>query len=342
MKTPSKYDRMKRLRVHRISLAIILLCTCLLFFFSFISHIEERGNVRLSNEATNLVDRNGGGGEIFYVAVTGVLFLCVIMLLLYLLISVSSDMRWHNLRADFVSGVSHEFKTPLSLIRLYSETLADSGHDFTPEERQKYIRIIARESERMSRIIENSLSFSRMEKGEIQHDLLEGDITETVKQTVLDYSQHLARQGFDVQLSIQPRLPLVSFNQDQVAQMLLNLLDNAAKYSGESREIRVDVRATDAEVTIQIQDHGIGIAADEKESIFKPFFRSSRTGGKGGCGLGLYLVDQMIKGHGGRIKVESEINNGSRFFLIFPVCNVDQSKVVAGKRSREIASVEEY
>jgi two-component system phosphate regulon sensor histidine kinase PhoR len=247
------------------------------------------------------------------------MFLCILSLGLYLLIHVSSDIRWFRQRSDFVSGVSHEFKTPLSLIRLYSETLSRNDEEFSSEDRKNYIRIIARESERMSRLIENVLDFSKMEQGGFHHELMEGDLAATVTQTVADYAEYLEWQGFSVKSSIWPHLLPVRYNAEQVSQVVLNLLDNARKYSGNSRLIRVNLWMQDDEVVVEVRDHGLGIPVADIEKIFQPFYRASRGSEQGGCGLGLCLVDEVMKEHGGRVEVESEVDMGSCFRLYFPV-----------------------
>ena len=254
------------------------------------------------------------------------MLLCVMVIALKLLIRVSWDIRWFELRSDFVSGVSHEFKTPLSLIRLYSETLAANDQEFSEEDRSNYSRIIARESERMSRMVDNVLSFAKMEQGRYRYQMHEGNLREIVTQTVSEYSDYLTWRGFYVRCSVWPQIPPVRFNPEQVSEMVLNLLDNARKYAGKSRQIRVNVWVQNHEVVVEVRDHGIGIPIEEREKIFQPFYRSPRGKEQGGCGLGLYLVDQVMKQHGGRVEVESEIDQGSRFRLVFPAVGYEKEK----------------
>jgi signal transduction histidine kinase len=258
--------------------------------------------------------------EVWFLGSSAAMFLCILVLGVYLLIRVSRDIHWFQLRSDFVSGVSHELKTPLSLIRLYSETLADEKQNYPPEERHNYIRIIARESERLTRLIDNILDFSKIEQGRRRHELQEADLAATVKQTVEDYSEYLFLRGFTVKTGIQPDLPPVRFNREQVSQMILNLMDNARKYSDKSRLIRVHMWRERNDVVVEIQDYGFGIPAEEQEKIFEPFYRMPKGSEKGGCGLGLYLVRNVIDGHGGRIEVVSQVGKGSRFRLILPSC----------------------
>jgi len=307
-----KKNRTFRLRATKAYLLTILICTLLLFCVSIVSLLDQSQKVR----------------EIWYAGLAAVMSLCIMAIGLKLLIRVSWDIQWFQLRSDFVSGVSHEFKTPLSLIRLYSETLATTNQEFSSEDRNNYLRIIARESERMSRLVDNVLSFAKIEQGRYQYEMKEGNIRATVTQTVNDYSEYLTWRGFYVRCSIWPQLPLVRFNQEQVSEMILNLMDNARKYSGKSRQIRVSVWVQNQEVIVEVRDHGIGIPSGDREKIFQPFHRLSRGTEHGGCGLGLYLVDQVMKQHGGRVEMESKVNHGSRFRLVFPSSGNKRAKIL--------------
>lgn len=271
--------------------------------------------------------------SVWYIAFVGFMFVSVFIIILYLLIRVSADIRWYHQRGEFVSGVSHEFKTPLSLIRLYSETLANDMEDFSPEERKNYIRIIARESERMSGLIDNVLNFSKIEQGRVRHEMKEGDLASVVSQTVADYAEYLEYHGFTIKTSVWPALPPVNFNAEQVSQVILNLLDNARKYSGKSRLIRVNLWVQGDEVVVEVRDQGLGISDEEKARIFEPFYRASKGTEKGGCGLGLYLVSEVMKEHGGRIELESEVDKGSSFRLFFPVSGAHRAKARKHKGS---------
>ncbi len=307
-----KKDRPSRLVAFRIYLIIILACTLLLFALNVVSLTRQQ-------DSLNQLAQGASAREIWFAGLATWMFLCIISLGIYLLIRVSRDLQWFQLQSDFVSGISHELKTPLSLIRLYSETLVDGEEAFTAEERNSYIRIIARESERLSRLIDNVLDFSKIRQGQRPRILQPGNLAETVSQTVADYSEYLALRGFVVKTGFQPNLPTVLFNREQVSQLVLNLMDNARKYSGDSRLIRIHMWRQVDEVVVEVQDYGFGIPAAEQEKIFEPFYRLARGSEKGGCGLGLYLVQQVMKDHGGRIEVQSHLDQGTRFRLFFPV-----------------------
>jgi signal transduction histidine kinase/tetratricopeptide (TPR) repeat protein len=288
--------------------------------------------LRISNQGSKLGGMNAMP-SLWYLGFVAFMFVSVFIIVLYLLIRVSGDIRWYRQRGEFVSGVSHDFKTPLSLIRLYSETLANDMDDFSPEERKNYIRIIARESERMSGLIDNVLQFSKIEQGRVRHEMKEGDLSATVSQTVADYAEYLEWHGFTVRTSVWPNVPPVSFNAEQVSQVILNLLDNARKYSGRSRLIRVNLWVQGDEVVVEVRDQGLGISSEEKARIFEPFYRASKGTEKGGCGLGLYLVSEVMKEHGGRIELESEVDKGSSFRLFFPVSGAHRARARKHKGS---------
>jgi signal transduction histidine kinase len=325
-----KKNRTFRLRATRVYLITILICTLLLFCINVFSLFEQNRKVSALSDPRYEFWGRTIAKEDFYVGLSAIMLLCAMGIGLKLYIGVSWDIRWFQLRSDFVSGVSHEFKTPLSLIRLYSETLVTANQDYSEEDRNNYIRIIARESERMSRMVDNVLSFAKIEQRRYRYEMEEGDIRETVTQTVNDYSEYLTWSGFHVRCSIWPNLPPVRFNPEQVSEMILNLMDNARKYSGKSRQIRVNVWVQNEEVIIEVRDHGIGIPPGEREKIFQPFHRLAKGSEHGGCGLGLYLVDQVMKQHGGRVEVESDVNSGSRFRLVFP--SGKRKKVKAWKK----------
>ncbi|MEX1129054.1 MAG: HAMP domain-containing sensor histidine kinase [Vicinamibacterales bacterium] len=242
----------------------------------------------------------------------------------------SRDARTSQLRSDFVSGVSHELKTPITLVRLYGETLL--RHDtLTTGERREFYRIITRESARLGRLVDQILSFARIERGELTYEMKEGDLAPLAAGVVEDYREWLEHAGFTVHVAIPESAPPVRFDPAAVSQALVNLLDNAAKYSGASREIaaRLDVHA--GGVAIEVQDHGVGIAADEQVTIFERFYRSRSRTGKGGYGLGLFMVRHIMDAHGGRVAVESAPGSGSCFRLEFPT-------VHASTISRQAAS----
>jgi two-component system phosphate regulon sensor histidine kinase PhoR len=132
------------------------------------------------------------------------------------------------------------------------------------------------------------------------------------------YRQYLARRGFDIEMAISAGLPHVEFDEDAVAQAALNLLDNAVKYSGDSRKVSVRMWPADGQVIFEVEDQGIGIPRKEQDRLFQEFYRSEEGRGRGGYGIGLFLVRHIMDAHSGTVEVESQVGVGSRFRLIFP------------------------
>jgi len=263
-------------------------------------------------------DRSSPRRAIAVFAGSMLLVLCVLALgVILLLRDVSRETQLNRLRSDFVSGVSHELKTPLTLIRLYTETLLD-GEQFREDERKGFYQIILRESERLTHLIERALDFGRMDRRERRYQLEQGDLASSIAQTVHVYGEYLKRRGFSVETDLASSLPAVEFDPDAVAQAVVNLLDNAAKYSGESKFVGVRLLSEDSAVVLEVEDRGIGIPAEEREKIFQQFYRSPTRSGKGGYGLGLFLVKHIMDAHGGGVEVRSEVGRGSRFRLVFP------------------------
>jgi len=223
-------------------------------------------------------------------------------------------------KTNFVSNVSHELKTPLTSIRMFSEMLADD-RVLDPEKRRHFLHIITAETARLTRLINNVLDFARMERGGRSHHLSACDLTELVKETVAAYRPHLESVGFTLQCR-PPESPLpVQADRDALAQVLLNLLSNAEKYSGEQREIEVVVIRSGDAAEIRVLDRGPGVPAGCEEKIFEQFFRAndSLASGIQGSGIGLTLARQIARTHGGDIRYASRDGGGSCFTLSVPL-----------------------
>jgi len=221
-----------------------------------------------------------------------------------------------RLRRHLLSNVSHELKTPLSLIRLYTETL-ESGRARTDEDRQRFLGIIGREAKRLTHLIDNLLDVQRIEDDRKQYAFAQVRPDRVVRDTVEAYRYHLTEEGFALRVDVDDDLPLVYLDEEAMAQALINLLDNAAKYSDTTKEIAVRVAASPKEVCISVQDRGIGIPAREQEKIFDSFYRVEKSDVHDvkGSGLGLAVVAHVAHAHGGRVDVDSTPGRGSTFTI---------------------------
>lgn len=233
---------------------------------------------------------------------------------------VSKEMALARLKSDFVSNVSHELRTPLALIRLYAETL-ELGRITTQDKKQHYYRIIRKESERLTALINNILDFSRIEAGRKEYEFRNTDIAELVRNTLESYRYQIEQQGFAFEESIDSNLPAVPVDREAIARALVNLVNNALKYSADEKFLGVKLYREDSVVKLEVADHGIGIARRDQSKIFEKFYRAGDplVHNTKGSGLGLSLVRHITQAHGGEIAVESTPGRGSKFILSLPL-----------------------
>jgi signal transduction histidine kinase len=238
---------------------------------------------------------------------------------------VSKEMALARLKSDFVSNVSHELRTPLALIRLYAETL-ELGRITTKEKKQQYYRIIRKESERLTALINNILDFSRIEAGRKEYEFRETDIAELVHNTLDNYRYQIEQQGFAFEESIDSDLPTVRVDREAIARALVNLVNNALKYSADQKFLGVKLYRENGVLKLEVADHGIGIARRDQARIFEKFYRTGDplVHNTKGSGLGLSLVRHITQAHGGEIAVESTPGEGSKFVLSLPVAPTTQ------------------
>lgn len=239
----------------------------------------------------------------------------------FLLYAISSEQRVSALKSEFIGNVSHELKTPLSLIRMFAELLM-LGKVKTPEKGKEYAAIITREAERLSRLIDNVLDFSRIERGKSAYEMKPGDLGEVVERALDFYRYRLEREGRQLDVDVPPEVPTTLLDENAMTLLLLNLVDNAVKYGG-SGPITVRLRPSRRgdELQLSVTDQGMGIAAEEQRKIFERFYRTRtvRNTNIRGSGIGLALVKHISEAHGGRVTVDSEPGRGTTFLVTVPV-----------------------
>jgi signal transduction histidine kinase/tetratricopeptide (TPR) repeat protein len=233
--------------------------------------------------------------------------------------AVTRELEVARLQSDFVSAVSHEFRTPLASLLQLSELLAD-GRVSTDSQRQMYYRSLFGETQRLSRLVEGLLDFGRMEAGgcEYRFELLEpGGLIRSVAE---EFGREVEQRGYEVEIKLDGELPPVRGDREALGRALWNLLDNAVKYSPQCKTVWVEAACNNGPVAIRVRDHGLGIAPGEQEEIFKKFVRASSAwqAGVKGTGLGLAMVKRIAAAHGGRAFVESEPGAGSTFTISLP------------------------
>jgi len=236
------------------------------------------------------------------------------------------------LRGALIANVSHELRTPLSMIRLGAETLK-RGAKLKERERHEIEESILREVLHLSHLVENVLDVARMQHRQTKAvALMPVYPRDLVKTLVSTYEPWIRSKGFTVTVTIDESIDEQLWDREAVSRALLNLVDNAIKYSGEDRSIEVVLRQTPQQVIIEVRDRGIGIEAKDVTKIFDPYFRAqfSDTQTRRGAGLGLTLVQQILQAHGGSVEVESTPGQGSTFRLIFPRLGAEEQQAMAG------------
>jgi two-component system phosphate regulon sensor histidine kinase PhoR len=230
------------------------------------------------------------------------------------------DRQLRQLKENFISNVSHELKTPLSLIRMFSEILV-TGRVKNDEKKLEYYRIIHNESDRMSRLINNLLDFANLVRG-IEHKHFEKiNIAQIVAKALEAYRYEVQKDGFQLNLEIAPDMPDSYADPNSITMALFNLLDNSVKYSGDQRQINVRVARNNGFLDLSVTDKGIGIPPLEQQKIFDQFYRGSEPSVRRvrGSGIGLAITKHVAEIHGGSVLVESEPGRGSTFTLHIPV-----------------------
>ncbi len=233
--------------------------------------------------------------------------------------AVTRELEVARLQSDFVSAVSHEFRTPLASLRQLSELLTD-GRVPSEKRRQEYYEALRRESERLYRLVESLLDFGRMEADARQYrfELLE---TESFFRGVMEeFAQEARERGYHVDIAHQGHLPRMQADREALARALWNLLDNAVKYSPQNKTVWAKATCENGQIAISVSDKGLGIAPHEQKQIFKKFVRSASAdiAGAKGTGLGLTMVQHIVAAHGGQVHVDSEPGVGSTFTILLP------------------------
>jgi signal transduction histidine kinase len=252
---------------------------------------------------------------------TGVLIvLAVYILALIAARSLRRQVALSRLKNDLVATVSHELKTPLASIRVLVDTLLETD-EWNARTGREYLELIAKENDRLTRVIENFLTFSRMERNKYAFHFTSipaAQIIDSVSQTV---RPRFEGPGCHFEVHSPAELPDIQADPDTLVTALLNLLDNAFKYSEAAKRISLCASTHNGSVVFAVEDNGVGIPAREQQRIFQDFYQvNQQLSRKGsGCGLGLSIVRHIVEAHGGRVEVSSQVGQGSTFSVVIPV-----------------------
>jgi two-component system, OmpR family, phosphate regulon sensor histidine kinase PhoR len=250
----------------------------------------------------------------------GLLTVVLILGVWFVYRNIKKEVELAQIKSDFVSNVSHELRTPLSLISMFSETL-EMDRIKTEEKKKEYYSIISQEASRLSKIVNSILNFSKMEAGKRQFNFVDSYLNDVVENVYHSYKFHLEQKGFTFNILKDETIPIIKIDEEAVSEAIVNLVDNAVKYSANNKEITLRTGLKSNYTFIEVEDKGIGIPEKDQRKIFDKFFRVSagNTHNVKGSGLGLNIVKYIMDAHKGKIELTSEINKGSKFRLLFPL-----------------------
>jgi two-component system phosphate regulon sensor histidine kinase PhoR len=275
--------------------------------------------IRTKGKSLNELARDRFNNTLIY---NSILLITLLSAVIIIYRNIRKEIRLARMKTDFVSNVSHEFRTPLTLIRMYAETLK-TGRVKNEKKRDKYYKVIFEESERLTRLINNILNFARIESGRKEYSFHKTYLNDVIEETVDAYSSLIKSNGFELEVDLTDDLPAILLDVESITECIINLLDNALKYCSSEKFIKVSSGRQPDNIYLEIVDKGIGINKKDLSHIFNKFYRvPSKTVRKTkGSGLGLSLVQHIVQAHSANIDVESIPGEGTTFRILFPTGN---------------------
>lgn len=237
-----------------------------------------------------------------------------------LLRDITERKKLEEMRTEFVANVSHELRTPLTSIRGFLETLLDGALD-DPNAARHFLEIMSKETERLTRLIDDLLDLSKIEERRVVHRWQAVDLGDLINRVASMFRPQAREKELSLSVQLPPGLPHVQGDPDMLAQVLINLVDNAIKYTPAKRQVTIRAMAVGDQLRVEVEDTGIGIPAESLPRIFERFYRvdKARSRELGGIGLGLAIVKHIIRAHGGKVQVESTPGKGSIFSFTLPL-----------------------
>ncbi|NOR15559.1 MAG: hypothetical protein GQ544_07635 [Candidatus Aminicenantes bacterium] len=234
--------------------------------------------------------------------------------------TVAHEMDILKIKSDFVSSVSHEFKTPLTSIKALVERLRE-GKVLDSAKLNQYYSVIAQDTEKLTRLVKNVLDFSKIEEGKVEYNLVDTDMCQWLGQQVESFQQNEMAKNIKIHCLMDQNIPSMEVDRDAMSQVIVNLLGNAVKFSPNETEIHTVLKKNEDLLILEVKDQGIGIPPDELDKVFDKFYqgRSAQKLTVKGTGLGLTLVKHIVEAHGGKISVESMVGEGTTFSLTLPL-----------------------
>lgn len=265
------------------------------------------------NIIKDLVSRRG----LIYGIASLLLLVAMCLGVVLILRDIARERNLARLRADFISNVTHELKTPLTSIRMYTESLL-MGRVKAAETQKEYLEVVVNESERLKRMINNILEYSKMEKGKPEYHFICSNLASIVKSAIHEMNYWFEKEEFVVVTELDENIN-AEIDPDKMKQVIENMLSNAIKYSTDTKKIFTRLYMKNEQICIEVEDKGIGIPQDKLSRIFEPFYRIEQKDSISGTGLGLTVVKEIVEAHHGNISVSSEVGKESRFTVRLPV-----------------------
>jgi len=254
-----------------------------------------------------------------YLAIGSVVIAAMAVLAIFIARGFGRQVALARLKNDLVANVSHELKTPLTTMRAIVDTLLDAER-FDEKTTREYLQLLATENARLSRLIENFLTFSRLERNKFKFEFAKVRPQQVVEGAVAALGERGHAPGCTFESRVAADLPLIRGDADALVTALLNLLDNAWKYSGNEKHIVLRADARNGNVCFAVEDNGIGLSPSESLRVFDRFYQTDQRLARvaGGCGLGLSIVQSIVEAHHGSVRVNSEPGCGSAFTIEIP------------------------
>lgn len=253
---------------------------------------------------------------------------------------ITKEAEIDHMKNSFISNVSHELRTPVTVLRSYIDTLYNYGHEFDEKTKDEFIEVLNNESDRLNRLVNDILDFSRLESPNVELEKIFTDISPIVELTVKSMKVLADDRNISFSVIIEPDLPKIHINSESIERVLKNLLSNAIKYSHDNGRIKVraEIDRTGDYLQVSVEDNGIGIAKDHLDKIFDRFYRvETKTHTIKGTGLGLHLAKITVeKHHNGQIFVESKLNEGSTFGFKIPLAYEKAEPCESGESNKQV------
>jgi two-component system phosphate regulon sensor histidine kinase PhoR len=244
----------------------------------------------------------------------------ILAVLTFLGLAIRRERRLNELKSEFISNVSHELKTPLSIISMFGEMLAE-GRTKSPEQAHEYAEIIWRESVRLARLIDNVLDFAKIERGMGVYEFAETDLGEVVDRAIELSARRVASAEMTLEARIEPELPSLRLDASAFTLAVMNLIDNAIKYAAGGKRIALELRRVGERLVLEVRDWGPGVDPEEHDRVFERFYRGRaiRLAPIRGSGIGLALVQHIARAHGGDASVSAAPQAGAAFQIWLPI-----------------------